>query len=212
MIESSSLRSGLEGGESFGARRSARESLIDAECFFEGTFRTPGNLRIEGGCQGVIECQGTLFIAESGHVNARILAGNLTVAGQLEGEAQCGTRFEMLKTGHVNGSVAASSVVIHDGAYFTGDIRMGGAARSEDNAAPATPATATVAAPARTGEPVSGVAATVPVRRRPAAENPPPLVTEPTAEAVEAPAAKMNGRGQGSGSRDIQPNRAADSV
>lgn len=197
MMESSSPRSGLEGGESFGTRRTAHESLIDAECFFEGTFRTPGNLRIEGGCQGVIECHGTLFIAESGHVNARILAGNLTVAGQLEGEAQCETRFEMLKTGQVNGSVAATSVKIHDGAYFTGEIRMGGAAPKEAAAitAPTTAASASTVAPPRSSEPVSGVAATVPIRRRPAADEASPPPSEASApETPERPAAKVNGQ------------------
>jgi len=177
-----------------------RESVIDQDCYFEGTFRTPGNMRVEGTYEGQIECQGTLLIAENGNVNARIVAGSLIVAGRLAGEAQCESRFELLKTGRASGAVVAASTVVHEGAFFEGEIHMGGEAAS------ARGATATTAA-ARTATVAPPPAPTI------AAEEPPPAAegtagddgeTAPLAEpSVTAP--RANGRR--SGARDVLPNR-----
>ena len=175
MMENTTFRPLGEPADSLGGRRAGRESLIDQECFFEGTFRTPGNLRIEGTYQGVVECHGTLTIAESGRVNARILAGSLIIAGQLTGEAQCENRFEIVRTGQVNGSVYARTVVVHDGAYFEGEIRMGGARPADDAtqgagrqagmAAPRVPQSAQTLTPPAIPA-ASAVPPTQPVRRR----------------------------------------------
>ena len=158
MMDNSSFRSPGDPIDS-GARR-GRESVIDQECFFEGTFRTPGNMRIEGTYQGVIECQGTLLIAESGQVNARIVAGNLIVGGQFSGEVQCQSRFELLKSGRSSGAVAAQATVIHDGAYFDGEIRMGGrdaapAQMSPQSSQPQSPPIAPSPADVPTARPVA---------------------------------------------------------
>jgi cytoskeletal protein CcmA (bactofilin family) len=185
MVENSGFRPMSERVDTLGGRRGGRESLIDNECFFEGTFRTPGNLRIEGTYQGVVECRGTLTIAETGRVNARILAGSLIVAGQLTGEAQCENRFEIVRTGQVNGAMYAATVVIHDGAFFEGEIRMGGAQLGDATTSSATasaaglrgaaetPRSEPAAAPALPGTPptASGVAPTQPVRRRPSTDS-----------------------------------------
>ena len=183
------------------AGRSARESTIDQDCFFEGTFRTPGNMRIEGTYQGAVECHGTLLIAETGKVNARVAAGSLIIAGEFAGEAQCESRFELLKTGRASGSVAARSTVVHDGAFFEGDIRMGGETRPVDRPAASGATTAGDDQP----RPVVSGAATGSQRRRPSADVPEP---EP-APADAEPAPRMNGRAQGAG-RDVLPNRTGE--
>ncbi len=208
MQENTSVRP-ADAGDPFGARRGARESVIDQECFFEGTFRTPGNMRIEGTYEGVIECQGTLVIAESGRVNARIAAGSLSVAGRLQGEVLCESRFELLKTGRASGTIAARSTVVHDGAFFEGEIRMGDRIDPARDGA-GTGQTAEAAAPAAT----STVAPTLPLRRRAAADDAEPAPTEQpeadeTADTVARP--KVNGRNQPASDRDVMPNRTGES-
>ncbi len=100
------------------------ESLIDRESHFSGTYRTPDNLRIEGRYEGEIACTGTVFIGETATVNARIAAGNVTIAGQFDGEIVCESRFEVLRTGRVSGSVNATITVVHEGAFYQGELRM----------------------------------------------------------------------------------------
>lgn len=195
--------SGSRPGEA--TRSAGRESVIDHDCYFEGTFRTPGNMRIDGTYKGVIECHGTLLIAETGQVNARIVAGSLLVSGQLSGEVQCDNRFELLKSGRVSGSVATKTAVVHDGAFFEGEVRMG----SDAGAARAPSAPAVDADTARDQPPEPAPQAT---RRRAAApeaaREAPVGGTEGAAE-DEGSAPRTNGRSQ-SGARDIIPNRTAE--
>jgi cytoskeletal protein CcmA (bactofilin family) len=100
------------------------ESLIDRDSHFTGTYRTPHNLRIEGRYEGEIDCKGTVYVGETAVVNARIVAGNVTVAGQLEGEIACDSRFEILRSGRVTGSVTSAVTVVHEGAFYQGELRM----------------------------------------------------------------------------------------
>jgi len=216
MMDNSSFRSA---GDPIDAatRRNGRESVIDQECFFEGTFRTPGNMRIEGAYEGAIECQGTLLIAESGQVNARIVAGNLIVAGQFSGEVQCQSRFELLKSGRVSGSVTAQSTVVHDGAFFQGEIRMGGREPAgamntsplsqQQPSQPQPPAAA--AGSTAAGRPAAAGTG----RRRTAAETSQADATAEPEETAEEPnqPPTLNGRSQSAAARDIVPNRTAES-
>lgn len=183
MVESQSFRLPSESG-------SRTESLIDRESHFTGTYRTPHDLRIEGHYEGEIVCQGTVFIGETADVNARITAGTVIVAGQCQGEIACDARFEILRTGRVSGTVSAGVTVVHDGAFYQGELRMtrGGNGRlnprgsAEPNRAPARQS-ATVApepAPARPAE----AAASEPVAPR----TPPPANRRRSAESGGASA------------------------
>jgi len=205
MMENSSFRPVGAPGDA-GMRSGGQESVIDQECYFEGTFRTPGNMRIEGTYQGVVECHGTLFIAETGQVNARIVAGNLTVSGQLTGEVQCESRFELLNSGRVSGSIAAKTSVIHDGAFFEGEIRMGGREQAAARPAPiVTPPAAEPDAPTSPPRP----AASGGNRRRPATET--AAASEENAAADEEADAepRANGRSDNA-TRDVVPNRTGE--
>jgi cytoskeletal protein CcmA (bactofilin family) len=123
MADTSSFRFSPDSPDA--ARSTPRgESLIDRESHFTGTYRTPHDLRIEGRYEGEIECQGTVFVGETASINARIVAGNVTVAGQLEGEIVCDARFEILRTGRVAGSVSSGVTVVHEGAFYQGELRM----------------------------------------------------------------------------------------
>lgn len=129
-----------------------RQSFIDRDSHFNGTYATPNDLCIDGRYEGEIECEGTLIIAESADVNARVAAGNITVAGQLQGEIGCRGRFEILPSGRVGGSVIAGTIVVHEGARYEGELRMRGEETAERGPRPgAVPARRRPAVP-ETGE------------------------------------------------------------
>lgn len=123
MADTPSFRIASDPAET-GGRGARTESLIDRESHFSGTYRTPHDLRIEGQYEGEIECRGTVFVGETANVNARIVAGNVTIAGHYEGEIMCDTRFEILRSGRVSGSVSAAITVVHEGAFYQGELRM----------------------------------------------------------------------------------------
>jgi cytoskeletal protein CcmA (bactofilin family) len=214
MMDNSGFRSAVDPIDGAG-RKGGRESIIDQDCFFEGTFRTPGNMRIEGGYQGAIECRGTLLIAETGQVNARVVAGNLIVAGQFSGEVQCESRFELLKTGRASGSVAAATTVVHDGAHFDGEIRMGGREASVADSRTPPASIQPTQAPAQNAEPAEPPRPAASSRRRavaePDADSAAPQTEVAPDSAEDGPQSpRANGRSQSTAAREVLPNRTGE--
>lgn len=155
-------------------------SLVDRESHFSGNYRTARDLQIEGRFEGDIECKGTVYISESATVAARIMAGSVLIAGQLEGEVVCDSRFEVLPTGRVSAAVSTTVTVVHEGAFYQGDLRMthkGEAPRA--SLTPARPAAPTPITPAR------AVAEPAAVERE--ASPPSPRPTRRTAEPAPEP-------------------------
>lgn len=99
-------------------------SLIDRHSFFEGTYRSSRDLRIEGEVKGTIECQGTLHIAEGAQVDAHVQAESITVAGELSGEIICRGRLQIMPSGRLHGKVTTQTLVINEGAVYEGQLEM----------------------------------------------------------------------------------------
>ncbi len=99
-------------------------SLIDHDSFFNGTYRSPHDLRIEGEFEGEIHCEGTVIVAERARVSGTINAGSVLISGSVAGHVSCADRFEVLSAGQVAAAVRAGTVVIREGAVYEGEMRM----------------------------------------------------------------------------------------
>ena len=99
-------------------------SVIDRYSNFDGTYHSTRDLRIEGQVKGTIECRGTLHIAQGANINARVEADNISVAGELEGEITCRGKLQLLPSGRVRGKINTVTLVIHEGAYYEGELEM----------------------------------------------------------------------------------------
>lgn len=99
-------------------------SVIDRHSNFDGTFIAKRDLRIEGEVKGIIECSGTLFIAQGANVNASVEAENITVAGDFSGEVNCRGRLQVMPSGRLRGKVATKSLIINEGAFYEGNMEM----------------------------------------------------------------------------------------
>ncbi len=100
------------------------ETIIGATSSFDGTLKCESSLRIKGNAQGEINCGKSLTIEESARVNANIKAASAVVAGQLEGAIECEGRLEILATGRVTGDLTAGVLIIQEGAFFEGHLKM----------------------------------------------------------------------------------------
>ena len=105
-------------------RVEGQESLLDAASSFDGLFRVGQHLRIEGEAKGVIQCDGTLTIAEGATVSATVVATNIVIAGTLSGDITCRERLLILPSGRVSGTVSTDSLVIQEGALYEGELHM----------------------------------------------------------------------------------------
>jgi Polymer-forming cytoskeletal len=77
-----------------------------------------------------VNCEGTLFVTESGRVSATIVTEHLDVAGEVSGEIRCRGRLQILATGRVRATVTTGSLVIQEGAVFEGQLDMAGIERT----------------------------------------------------------------------------------
>ncbi|MBM2812415.1 MAG: hypothetical protein HW416_3174 [Chloroflexi bacterium] len=100
------------------------ESTIGEHTFFDGTYRSDNSIRLKGTAQGEIECAKAVFIEENAKVSAKVTAASITVAGEVNGELNCTGRVEIRPTGRVTGTINAGVLVMQEGAFFDGNLRM----------------------------------------------------------------------------------------
>jgi cytoskeletal protein CcmA (bactofilin family) len=133
------------GRASFGG--SDVQSVIGPQTSFSGTLRSETAVRILGAVDGEIISTQSIAIEESARVKARVTAETVTVAGEVNGEIQCVGRVEILPSGRVHGEIQAGTLVMQEGAFFEGNLKMG--ATSETPEEPESTASAPGAARAR---------------------------------------------------------------
>jgi cytoskeletal protein CcmA (bactofilin family) len=120
----------------------------------EGTIESAGSLRIDGRVKGTINADGDVQLSPQSEVEADINAANVTVAGRFKGAIVARNRAELAKGGRVDGNITCKTLVVAEGALFSGQSTMSDGesrssaapARSEATAAQPDPASA--AAPA----------------------------------------------------------------
>lgn len=101
------------------------ESLLGKGIEIKGTVRSKGSLRIEGAAEGNVECEGDVTVGESAVLNADVTAQNVTIGGTLSGTVTCSGRLELLPMARVKGDIKVGTLVVSEGAIFSGTTQMG---------------------------------------------------------------------------------------
>jgi cytoskeletal protein CcmA (bactofilin family) len=105
----------------------------------DGTLISAGSLRIDGQIKGKITAEGDVSLTAQSKVEADIEATNVSVAGAFKGNILAKERAELAKGGRVDGNVTSRTLVVAEGAMFSGQSIMGEtAARSAQSAGGAT--------------------------------------------------------------------------
>jgi cytoskeletal protein CcmA (bactofilin family) len=107
------------------------ETVIGEGATIDGTVRSERSIRVIGAIQGEIESQQRVVVDEQARVQARITAAQVTVLGEVNGSINCTGRVEIASTARVTGEVSAGTLVIQEGAFFEGSLKM---ATSRDDA------------------------------------------------------------------------------
>ena len=91
----------------------------------EGTKITgSGTIRIDGCLIGELDIDGNLIIGETGHVQGDIKVNHVLIAGKMDGNSFCREGIHLASTAQLNGNIETTSLVIDDGAKFTGTSFM----------------------------------------------------------------------------------------
>jgi cytoskeletal protein CcmA (bactofilin family) len=115
------------------------QSVIGPQTSFSGTLNSETSVRILGSVDGEIISSQAVMIEEQARVKAKVSAEAITVAGEVTGELHCAGRVEILPTGRVHGEIQAGTLVMQEGAFFEGNLKMGAAIDT-----PSSPASETV--------------------------------------------------------------------
>ena len=101
------------------------ESVIGEGTTVDGSFRSEHSIRILGSVQnGEVESKQRVSVENRATVAANITAEQVTVAGEVNGKITCTGRVEIMPTGRVTGEITAGSLIMQEGAFFEGHLRM----------------------------------------------------------------------------------------
>jgi cytoskeletal protein CcmA (bactofilin family) len=100
------------------------ESVIGQGTTIDGSVRSESSIRIHGSVQGEIESRQRVVVEPGAQVNAKITAQHISVSGDVSGELSCPGRVEITPGGRVTGEISAGALVMQEGAYFEGHLKM----------------------------------------------------------------------------------------
>ncbi len=112
-------------------------ALIEHGVEMNGRLVVPQSLRIEGEFRGEIESANTVFVSETGAVEAPIRARSVEIRGAVVGDISASREIVIHATGRLHGDVETPSLVVMRGATFNGRTRMYRPERSLQTSAPA---------------------------------------------------------------------------
>ncbi len=105
--------------------RQAELTVIGAGARLEGNLVSVASLRIEGHVKGQITAEGDVTVAPEADVDSDIRAANVTIAGSYRGNVTATGTIELASTAKVEGNLSCSSLVVTQGASFSGQSIMG---------------------------------------------------------------------------------------
>lgn len=95
----------------------------------EGNISAEGDLRIEGKINGTVICNSKLVVGKTGYIEGSVDARNATVEGEISGNVITRELLQVDPTGKITGDIITQKLVVQMGAVFTGNCRMGDAAK-----------------------------------------------------------------------------------
>jgi cytoskeletal protein CcmA (bactofilin family) len=81
-------------------------------------------LTIEGRVEGKITLQNSIYVKDTGVVNADVVSKSITIEGSVSGNIVASEKVEILPDGVMVGDIKAPRVVLNDGALLKGQIEM----------------------------------------------------------------------------------------
>jgi cytoskeletal protein CcmA (bactofilin family) len=85
------------------------------------------DLKLDGKVEGSVSVGGfRLTVGPSAHLKADIVAREAMISGEVNGNIRAYDRIEITKNASIVGDVNTARIVIEEGAYFNGDVEIGG--------------------------------------------------------------------------------------
>jgi cytoskeletal protein CcmA (bactofilin family) len=99
-------------------------ALVEQGVEMNGRLVVKQSIRIDGEFHGEIESSNSLFVSETGTVEAQIRARSVEIRGAVVGDIAASREIVIHATGRLHGDVETPSLVVARGATFNGRTRM----------------------------------------------------------------------------------------
>ena len=103
----------------------APDPVLRAGMEFCGILVLPGSARIDGRVRGEVIAGGSLWIGETGVVEADLEGDAVVVAGRVEGRITALSRIELQPTAAVQGGLWSPLLTLAEGSQVDGPCRCG---------------------------------------------------------------------------------------
>ena len=97
-------------------------SIIDKDCFVEGTLNVKGKLIIAGSLKGAL-IGNTVVTVEGSCVDAPAKVREMTIGGDFQGDITVYENLRILSTGVFSGKVACKTISLETGGKLNGRVR-----------------------------------------------------------------------------------------
>lgn len=82
-------------------------------------------VQVDGTVEGDVVVDSQVVVGHGGKVTGRIEARSVLIEGHLDGDLAASEKAEVSASGSTEGDIEAPRVVIAEGAYFKGNVKMG---------------------------------------------------------------------------------------
>ena len=99
-------------------------TVIGSTIVIDGEINGDEDLTIRGTIKGRISLSASLFVENSGTVEADIETDNVEISGNVTGNIAASDKVELRTDGRMVGDIKAPRILIADGAVFKGNVDM----------------------------------------------------------------------------------------
>ena len=99
-------------------------TIIGSSIVIDGEITGDEDLVIQGTVKGKISLKESLYVEESGAVEADIETQNVDISGQVTGNIVASDKVELKTQCRMVGDIKAPRILIADGASFKGNVDM----------------------------------------------------------------------------------------
>ena len=99
-------------------------SFLSESCELKGHLHTSGGIRIDGKISGILNCESTVFVGETGRIEAEIVTKSLVSGGIIRGNIIAEDTVQINHPGSVTGDIRASNLGIEKDAFFDGRCQL----------------------------------------------------------------------------------------
>jgi cytoskeletal protein CcmA (bactofilin family) len=99
-------------------------NTIGKSIVIDGEISGDEDLVIQGTVKGKIALKESLFVENSGVVEADIATQNVEISGSVTGNIRASDKVEIKSDGRMVGDIKAPRILIADGAMFKGNVDM----------------------------------------------------------------------------------------